>query len=229
MQQEYPDLEVIIVDAISSDRTLEIIGENFHVEFSKNSSRYAMINTGIAKAKSEYVAILYPGDTYLSSDVLLHLGELAHLHAGPDMIFGGCLRRMRGADPTALVASLEADLLKKGIHPPSIQASIFKKSAFEKVGGMNDELIVKGNFDLFCRFQAQKECPIVQTHHILVDDDMSRRHTSVQWMIWEAFENFITIKKYFGIACALKWAFSQKPTFFLRYLSLRLKESFQKR
>lgn len=226
LEQNYPSLEIIIVDGGSRDRTLEILGDKFKIEVTAEFNLYEMLNKGIAKATTQYVAMLYPGDSYLSKDVLIHLGELAHLHMHPDLIFGGCLRRDRGKEPVGILCPLNTAQLKKGRHPPSIQACLFLRDALLKIGRFDDSLICKGNFDLFCRYNEER-FKFIETHQILVDYD--KRRWPIKWIIREAIENLIIIKRYFGLMTALRWAGSQKLSVFLSYLAFSFKESFQKR
>ena len=66
LNQDYPRFEVIVIDASSSDRTLEVV-KGFREERVKIYSvtgfnRYEMLNKGISLGKGEYINFIFPGD-----------------------------------------------------------------------------------------------------------------------------------------------------------------------
>lgn len=73
--QSYPDIEYLIIDGGSSDRTLEIVYEtlgDFPVQVVSEPDHgiYDAMNKGVRMASGDYVHFLNAGDTYFSSDVI---------------------------------------------------------------------------------------------------------------------------------------------------------------
>ena len=77
MAQTYPDVEYLVVDGGSTDRTLNIIQENqSHIDYfvsEKDKGLYDAINKGVQRATGEVIGILNADDLFASPDVLLSL------------------------------------------------------------------------------------------------------------------------------------------------------------
>ena len=77
-QQEYADIEHIIVDGRSTDRTLEIVAQFPHVAkiiSEKDKGIYDAMNKGISMATGDVVGILNSDDMYTDPQVLSHVAE----------------------------------------------------------------------------------------------------------------------------------------------------------
>lgn len=94
VEQDYPDLELIIVDGGSTDGSIEII-EKYrscfaHVIIEPDEGQSDALNKGFARATGEVM-------NWLCSDDLLEPGALervkeAYLASGADLVVGGCVR-----------------------------------------------------------------------------------------------------------------------------------------
>ncbi|HVW61765.1 MAG TPA: glycosyltransferase family 2 protein, partial [Puia sp.] len=76
--QRYTDIEHIIVDGRSSDRTLEIVAQFPHVAkiiSEKDKGIYDAMNKGIGMATGDVVGILNSDDMYTDPQVLSHVAE----------------------------------------------------------------------------------------------------------------------------------------------------------
>lgn len=74
LQQDYPNLQYIIIDGGSTDGTIEIINEyrsRIHTFISeKDTGIYNAMNKGLRLCQGEWTAILNSDDVYASTDVL---------------------------------------------------------------------------------------------------------------------------------------------------------------
>ena len=70
--QNYPKFEILVIDAGSSDRTLQVVknyrDERIHVYSVSGYRRYEMLNKGISQASGTFVNCLFPGDFYIYPD-----------------------------------------------------------------------------------------------------------------------------------------------------------------
>lgn len=71
--QDYPDIEHLIVDGLSSDNTLEIVKQYPHVSSvvsGKDNGIYDAMNKGISRAGGEVIGILNSDDLYTHPEVI---------------------------------------------------------------------------------------------------------------------------------------------------------------
>lgn len=84
------DIDYIVVDGASKDRTLDIIETNKNQinQFisEKDAGIYDAMNKGIQLAKGDYLLFLNAGDTFASADTLKNI--LSELSANPDVLYG---------------------------------------------------------------------------------------------------------------------------------------------
>lgn len=110
--QTYKNIEYIIVDGASTDRTMEIIGryrKHIHTVVSEpDRGLYDAMNKGIRLATGDYVCFLNAGDELHEDDTLqLIVHSLTGLVGLPDVIYGrtaivdeeGHFLRMRRLEP----------------------------------------------------------------------------------------------------------------------------------
>lgn len=213
LNQIYPDFEIVIIDAGSTDCSLRVIN-NYHDERIRvytvsTYHRYEMLNKGISQATGEYINCLFPGDFYIHRQTLLHMMELALDQKRPDLLFCGTFLRDGKKDPQILYRQLTLDLLKKGQQPTSLQSCWFLASTLRDLGKFQSAYKLRGGFDLLCRFLL-KNTSFTSTFHVLTDYDL--RFVTRSMIMDHFIETFKIIKKYFGFSTALKWLFIQKDT-----------------
>ena len=76
-QQTYPDIEHLIIDGASTDRTLEIARQYPHATvFSEpDKGLYDAMNKGLQRATGDYLCFLNAGDKLHSKDTLAHIAS----------------------------------------------------------------------------------------------------------------------------------------------------------
>ncbi len=146
-QQTYPNIEVVVVDNFSRDRTREIASKFDSVRFySKGPERSSQVNYGVLMAKGEYVYRV-DADFVLEPRVVEEAVRACEL--------GGCdiVAVHNTSDPKvsfwSKVRKLERDCYRDDAL--SIAARFFRKNAFGKVKGFDESLIASEDYDLHIR------------------------------------------------------------------------------
>ena len=150
LEQKEANLEIIAVDAGSTDHTLEILSTHqnlIRMGSVPQKNIYEMINQGITLAKGQYINILYPGDFYIHHHALLDILQVAKENDFPHLVYGATLIRNNRSDLKFLFRHLDIDLLRKGQQPTSIQACWFRKDIFEEVGKFSNKYGLRGGLE----------------------------------------------------------------------------------
>lgn len=220
LSQRYPNFEVILIDAGSEDRTLEIVksfkDSRIFIYSVSTYQRYEMLNKGISQSEGLYLNFLFPGDYYIANTALQVMMDLALDHDMPSMVYCGTLLRPGKEDPKILYRHLSLRLLRKGMQPTSLQSCWFHRSTFAQIGKFNSDLTTRGGFDLFCRFCLQKKLHSVSTTRVLTDFDL--RSITRGQVVVHFWETYRVIRHYFGWFFTVKWLFVQRDL--KRFLSL---------
>lgn len=218
--QDYPHFEVIVIDASSKDRTLEVIKSFRDPRVTTHSvsdySRYEMLNKGITHATGDYLNFLFPGDFYLYKLTLREMMKLAMEKSLPTLVYCGTLLRDGRSEVKNLYRPLTIDLLKLGRQPTSLQSCWFKECTFKQVGKFDTNLKLRGGLDLLCRIELNSTDQAASIFRIYTDYDL--RAVTRKMVFRHFYETFAIIFRYFGYGSALKWLFKQKDA--ARYLKL---------
>lgn len=220
LSQDYFNFEVIIIDAASTDRTLEIIrsmkDERVRIYSVSSYARYEMLNKGITHAYGAYLNFLFPGDFYIHKSVLKDTLRLAVADPKPFLIYGGTMLRDGKSETKILFRELTIDLLKSGRQPTSLQSCWFRSDMFREIGKFNTELEQRGGYDLLCRFLLNGNMTFKSSSRVVTDYDL--RAVTRKTVVKHFFETMKIINKYFGASYVLKWLYNQNDS--TRYIKL---------
>lgn len=220
LNQNYPDFEIVIVDAGSDDKTIEIVkgyrDDRVFVYTVSNNQRYEMLNKGISQTNAAYVNFLFPGDYYLYNDVLKTMMTLALDYAEPSLLFCSTLLRDPVREPKILYRHLSLSYLRKGKQPTSLQSCWFHVSVFEEIGKFNTTYTTRGGYDLLCRYCLHGGLRTMSTSRVLTD--YSIRVITRKDVLTHFRETFRAVFKNFGFYYSLRWLFFQNDIF--RFMKL---------
>lgn len=214
LAQDYPGIEVVVVDGGSEDRTLEIIkgfrDDRIKIFSVSSHARYEMLNKGISQATGQYICFLFPGDFYIHNDTLRYMMSVALENELPHLVYCGTLIRDGRREVKILFRGLNDRSLQRGNQPTSLQSCWFRKEVFQEIGKFDPNYTLRGGFDLFCRFAKTRNLRHCSTYRILTDYDL--RLVSRGMILRHFWETLLTVFKYYGLLAAFLWLFRQKDT-----------------
>jgi glycosyltransferase involved in cell wall biosynthesis len=144
--QTYDNIEIIVIDNYSSDKTIEIAREYTSTVFKCGPERSSQINFGVKKCSGKYV---YRVD----SDFVLdkNLIELAVDKCENEKCDAVCIQNF--SDPTisfwSRVRKLERDCYAE--DDLNIAAAFFRREIFEALNGFDEDLVAGEDYDLHNR------------------------------------------------------------------------------
>ena len=154
LSQQYPELELIMVDAESTDESREII-ECYRSKFDvliieKDKGQADALNKGFAKATGEVCGWLCADDE-LASGAFQHVAEVFSQQPTTDVVLGACERIY--ADGTRSITSPpESPWQRIGIQDVIEQPSTFWRAALlRKCGALDVGYHLAFDWDLWCR------------------------------------------------------------------------------
>ncbi|WP_370756996.1 glycosyltransferase family 2 protein [Coprobacter secundus] len=160
LNQDYPDIEYIIIDGASKDNTTDIIREyecrfNGRIKWISEPDKgiYDAMNKGIAMATGDIVGILNSDDFYTSNDVLATVAS-AFKNNGIDAVYGD-IHYVNDDDLKKCVRYYSSKAFKRwqmrlGLMPahPSFYC---RKKLYEKYGGFDLSYKVAADFECLLR------------------------------------------------------------------------------
>jgi glycosyltransferase involved in cell wall biosynthesis len=156
LEQDYPDLEYIIMDGGSTDRSVDIIRKYadriaFWVS-EPDAGQSDALRKGFSRATGEVFGWLNSDDT-LAPGTLRRVGKFFAAHPDVDLTYGNMYlvdpsgRRLYTAYP---LLDLRILVYENRFIPQ--QAMFWRRGLYERVGGVNPELRFAMDFELTVRF-----------------------------------------------------------------------------
>lgn len=211
ISQNYPHIEILAIDASSSDRTVEIL-HSYEGKIKLSSvpsyNVYQMINQGILMAQGDYINVIFPGDFYIHPHALMDMMQAAYHQNFPELIYCGTLLREGRAPLKFLFRPFSIDLLKRGQQPTCLQGCWFRKEIFKQIGIFRTDFQMRGGFDLLCRISFRPEMRVLGIKRALIDYDL--RWVLSGMVVRHFWETGKTLYRYFGLWATAKWLYNQK-------------------
>ena len=163
LNQDYPDIEYIIVDGGSNDGTLTII-ESFKPHLTKFISEpdngiYHAINKGIDLATGEIIGLVHAGDMLFNDHVISDLVK-CFIKTGSDIVYGNTIL----VDP---INTVKVKRVFEGgeFNPrrflsgwmPSHSSVYIKRKIFQKYGNYRLDMSIASDYELLLRFMYKNK------------------------------------------------------------------------
>lgn len=170
--QDYKNIEYIIIDGKSTDKTLEIISKykkNINTIISETDSGiYEAMNKGAKHATGDIVNFLNAGDHLFANDTVSRIVRLFKKH-NSDIIYGDAILY----DPNHPLQ----DVLKSHKYVDGIslarwsichQALFTKKNIFDKYGYFNTKYKINGDYEWLLRNIFKNKISFFYTNKVIV-------------------------------------------------------------
>lgn len=199
LEQDYPHVELVVVDDGSTDRTVSALQElkalNLVVRTQENGGVSKARNTGLEAARGEYILFL-DADDELAPGCLKNLLELSKSH-DCDIVSGTCLRiRPDGSsfpDPYPMKEDLkiwegeEAFLLSLKDDPATyaVWGKLYRSAAIGDTRFVEGKKLHEDSFFLFEMLQKGLRIAVTQSvvvHYHLTDNSASRAAFSEKFL-----------------------------------------------
>ena len=170
--QRYSDLEHVIIDGGSKDRTLDIVREiglrNGTVVSGPDEGIYDAMNKGLQAATGDVVCFLNSDDAFADDQVVARIAESFEKSGSPAVYGDVCFV---GRDQTEKVVrrwvtgAFDPRRFRRGWQIPH-PAIFISRELFDRYGGFNTEYTISADYDLMLRLFykhriVQTYCPIV--------------------------------------------------------------------
>ncbi len=174
INQDYTNIEYIIVDGGSTDNTLSIIekykNKIARVVSEKDDGLYFAINKGIALSTGELIGILHSDDFYPDRDIVSGIVNSTNA-SGADSCYGD-LQYVDRSNKKKVIRNWKSkpyseDLFPKGWMPPH-PAFFVKRICYEKYGVYNTQLRSSADYELMLRFLFKHKISTIYISKVLV-------------------------------------------------------------
>ena len=167
--QNCEELEYIVIDGGSTDKTVEVIKQNEDIisfwESKPDKGIYDAMNKGLRRTTGDYVGFLHSDDMYFSKDTLKGIIDVVKEN-GPDVVYGDLeyvnakltdkvIRKWRSKE-------FESAMLKRGWMPPHPTLYI-RKGIVEETGFFDTSFRIAADYDYILRVFTRKG---LKTHYL---------------------------------------------------------------
>lgn len=170
INQSYENIEYIIIDGNSTDKTLDIIKKyEKNIDFwisEPDNGIYEAMNKGIKLAKGDYVGLINSDDFYEPNAIEIVVNHIKN-HSEIDVFFGNIYIINPNLNEKKLQTYKKGEKLEKifSIWHPTV---FVKKETYEKLGYFNQTYRIAGDYELLLRFY-KKGCKFCYINKVITN------------------------------------------------------------
>ena len=202
LSQTYPDIEYIIVDGKSKDKTVEIV-KSYGNKISKFVSEpdkgiYDALNKGIEMASGDVVGFMHSDDLFADEHVIEKVARLFK-EKNVDSIYGD-LNYVFKNDTNKILRYWKSDefslrRLKFGWMPPHPTFYV-KRKIYEKYGGFDIDFKISSDYDSMLRFLGKYKISTAYLPEVMIKMRVGgASNRSLKNIIQKSTEDFRAIRK----------------------------------
>jgi glycosyltransferase involved in cell wall biosynthesis len=198
LAQDFPELEVIVVDDGSTDETPQSVSQFEAVRvitFEHNRGGAATRNAGIEAARGEFVAFLDSDDEWLPTktrrqvDVMRGSSAIGAVYCRYFVQDDATGQRIEGF--SELYTGSIRPVLFRGRCPRSVSLFLVRRAALEQVGGFDESLAGFQDADLWIRLSDKWEFGAVDEALVVIHEHSGIRVTTDPIVRERALDSFL--------------------------------------
>ena len=223
LDQDYPDVEYIIVDGNSSDGTKDII-KSYSDKITKyisepDSGMYDAINKGLGMATGDIVGLMHSDDVFYDTTVISKIVEVFKNNPNTDAIYGNGIY-VTNDDEQKIVRNriggeYDYKRLKSGwlpLHP----TVYIKKTIIDKYGNYNLNFKIASDTEFLLRYLYKYKISITYLNTYIVKMRMGGLSTNYKRVL-EVLKEDYNIYKFHQIS-GIKVVFQKKILALIQYV-----------
>ncbi|MDW8852248.1 glycosyltransferase family 2 protein [Flavobacterium sp. MMLR14_040] len=223
LNQDYPNIEYIIIDGNSSDGTQSII-EHYsdkitHYISEPDKGMYDAINKGLKLATGDIIGLMHSDDTFYDSYVVSKIVNTFLISSNADAVYGDGIYVTNDAEEkiirNRIGGQYNFEKLKSGwlpLHP----TVYIKKSIIEKYGYYSLDFKIASDTEFLLRYLFKHKINIVYMNEYVVKMKMGGLSTDYKRVFHVLSEDY-KIYKYHNLS-AFKAVFQKKFSALTQYL-----------
>ena len=157
LAQEYQDMEYLIIDGKSTDRTMDIVRQyaddaRMRVISEKDTGLYNAMNKGSREAQGDYIIFLNSGDIFADKNVLADMAP----HLIKDIVFGNVVRRFKNREILEKYPGKQVVLWLLLQGKMMSHQVIFTKTTVMRRYGFDETYKITADYDFLVRARRDK-------------------------------------------------------------------------
>ena len=175
VNQDYPNIEYLIIDGKSKDNTLQIVDKYkdkiTKIVSEKDKGLYDALNKGIALAKGDIVGMLHSDDLYESNHVVSDIVKTFEKNPSADGVYADLVFVDRN-DINKVTRTWESGDYEEGDFlsgwMPPHPTFFVKKECYERFGGFNTSLRLSADYELMLRMIHKNKIKLAYLPKVVV-------------------------------------------------------------
>jgi glycosyltransferase len=172
-QQDYPNIEHIIIDGASTDKTVDIARQFPHISkivSEKDNGLYDAMNKGILASSGDIIGILNSDDFYVSPDVISSVVNKME-EENSEALYANLIFVNR-EKTNRLIRTWKAGVFRQhkflyGWMPPH-PTFFIKRKWYEKFGTFNTQLTFSADYEIMIRFLYKHKLKVSYLPKVIV-------------------------------------------------------------